>query len=239
VNWPQHFLDAVSDEDKSLFRALIDEGFEVAFNELLAANAGHSIEEQTANFVRVLEDYTFEELDKDDLRSALQKKDTATAGSAAGGSSSAFGGAEAASTTSKTQTTAPAASSPSFVRPGASPAAASPARPQQNENAAEGRTYLKARNNIIVLILSYIFRANITCFDCKSDQCPLFLRTCEPHVQVPYESKDDFKKAMNAKKLAFGWDSAHRAWYAMTTYPDIIAAIVAEGWEVQPNPNEV
>jgi hypothetical protein len=43
---------------------------------------------------------------------------------------------------------------------------------------------------------------------------------------------------MNAKKLAFGWDSAHRAWYAMTTNPDIIAAIVAEGWEMQPNPNE-
>ena len=43
---------------------------------------------------------------------------------------------------------------------------------------------------------------------------------------------------MSDKKLSFGWDNQQKSWFAMTTDPDLLAAIVAEGWELLPNPNE-
>lgn len=140
LNCMQTFLEAVSDEDKSLFCALIDEGFETAFNGLLATNAGGSLEEQVATFVRVLEDFTIEEPNKEELLSALQRKDAS--GDAVSTSSASAGAAE------KARASAPAATSPSFVRTAPSPAA-SPARAQQNENAVEGRTYVKVRHEMM------------------------------------------------------------------------------------------
>jgi hypothetical protein len=108
------------------------------------------VEEQVAEFVRVLEDYTFEEPDKNELLTVLQRQGTPSASAAtnAKGSSSAAGGAGAASPNSKSQMLSPAASSSSFVRAGASPAAL-PARQQQNENAVAGRTYIKVLFKLI------------------------------------------------------------------------------------------
>ncbi len=128
----QTFLESASDEDKMLFRALIDENFEHAFNAVLSSSAGRSIDEQVASFIAVLENYTFEEQDTEELLNALQKQGLSSA--AAGGT--AAGGAAAASPNSKSHASGPAASSSSFVP-------ASPARGQQNENPIAGRTYFK------------------------------------------------------------------------------------------------
>jgi hypothetical protein len=109
------------------------------------------VEEQVAEFVRVLENYTYEEPDKKDLLTILQRRATSTpaaggTATTAKGSSSSAGGAAAASPNSKSQLFQPSATSSSFVRAGASPAA-SPARPQQNENAVAGRTYIKVKKD--------------------------------------------------------------------------------------------
>ena len=56
--------------------------------------------------------------------------------------------------------------------------------------------------------------------------------------QVNYEKKEEFKVSMSDKKLSFGWDNQQKSWFTMTTDPDLLAAIVAEGWELLPNPNE-
>ncbi len=118
-----------------LFRALVDDNFEHAFNAVLSANAGRSIEEQAASFIAVLENFPIEELNKEELLSALQRQGMSA--SAAGGSAFAAGGAAAAaSPNAKSQASASAASSSSFVPP-------SPARGQQNDISVAGRTYFK------------------------------------------------------------------------------------------------
>jgi hypothetical protein len=124
-----------------LFRALIDENFENAFSVILSANSGLSLQEQVASFISVLEDYTLEEQDKEELLTALKRQVEPSA--AAGGSSSAAGGASAAPTSSKSPAPSAAASSSSFVP-------ASPARPQQQvDNPVAGRTYFKVCNMML------------------------------------------------------------------------------------------
>ena len=116
--------------------------FEQAFNVILSTNPGTTAEEQVASFVGALEEFTYVEPDKSELLSELARQASSFAAGGisstnVGGSSSAAGGAEPASPITKSKVSAPSASSSSFVP------AASPARPQQNENAVAGRTYIK------------------------------------------------------------------------------------------------
>jgi hypothetical protein len=43
---------------------------------------------------------------------------------------------------------------------------------------------------------------------------------------------------MLAHKLNFGWDHSLKLWFGLTTDPDTIAEVVAEGYELLDNPHE-